>query len=259
MNKRVYQTVARKRACEGPPEPPEADIESLVGSKGWHTRGYLPHCDKPSTLQMLTFRLADAMPATRRHEWAALLEIEEDRERRTKLEAYLDLGYGQCFLKDPRAATALEEVVLRFDGVRYRIAAWVVMPNHCHLLVALWTTPMADLVKAWKGVSAHTTNRLVGRKGELWQEEYWDRYIRDEDHFRKAVRYIESNPVKAGLVRLAGEWPFSSANAKWRWSGPSRYQEAQLLHADGPRTPEHGPNWPAEMLAQKRANEQSNP
>jgi hypothetical protein len=86
MNRRVYETVARKRACEGPLEPGEAELERQLASKGWHTRGYLPHYDKPGTLQMLTFRLADAMPAGRRHEREALRRIEDERERRTKIE-----------------------------------------------------------------------------------------------------------------------------------------------------------------------------
>src|SRR5512133_1839035 len=100
MNRRVYETVARQRACEGPLDPAEAELERQLGSKGWHTRGYLPHYDKPGTLQMLTFRLADAMPAERRQEWEALLHIADERERRTRLEAYLDLGYGECVLRD---------------------------------------------------------------------------------------------------------------------------------------------------------------
>ena len=53
MNRRVYETVARKRACEGPLEPGEVELERQLASKGWHTRGYLPHYDKPDTLQML--------------------------------------------------------------------------------------------------------------------------------------------------------------------------------------------------------------
>ena len=73
MNRRVYETVARRRACEGPLEPGE--VERQLASKGWHTRGYLPHYDKPGILQMLTFRVADAMPASRRHEWEALSRI----------------------------------------------------------------------------------------------------------------------------------------------------------------------------------------
>jgi len=234
MNRRVYETVARKRVCEGPLAPAEAELEERLGSKGWHTRGYLPHYDKPGTMQMLTFRLADAMPAARRNEWEALLRIADEREKRTRLEAYLDLGHGACVLKDARCAAAVEEVVLRCDGERYRLAAWAVMPNHFHALVELWNLPLGGLIKAWKGASAHRVNGILGRTGPLWQEDYWDRYIRDEEHFRKAKRYVESNPVKAGLARLAAEWRWSSANAQWRWDGPSRYYGARLIHGSAP-------------------------
>ena len=168
----VRATVARKRITEGPLEPAEAELEARIGSKGWYTRGYLPHYDKPGTLQMLTFRLTDAMPVARRHEWEALLKIEDEREQRTKLEAYLDLGYGECVLKNPRAAGAVEEVLLRFDGERYRLAAWVVMPNHVHVLVELWTMPIGELLKAWKGASARAVNLVLGSSGTLWQRDY---------------------------------------------------------------------------------------
>ncbi len=225
----VRATVARKRITEGPLEPAEAELEARIGSKGWYTRGYLPHYDKPGTLQMLTFRLTDAMPVARRHEWEALLKIEDEREQRTKLEAYLDLGYGECVLKNPRAAGAVEEVLLRFDGERYRLAAWVVMPNHVHVLVELWTMPIGELLKAWKGASARAVNLVLGSSGTLWQRDYWDRYIRDEGHFRKARHYIESNPVKAALAKAPEQWARSSANPQWHWSGPSRYYGAQLV------------------------------
>lgn len=230
VNQRIYQFVRDKRAWEGPREPAEAAIEEAIGSKGWYTRGYLPHFDKPGTIQMVTFRLADAMPAALRHEWEALLALEDERERRTKLEAYLDGGRGECCLRDERVAAVVEEVFLRFDGQRYRIPAWVVMPNHVHLLFELWDLPMGELLKAWKGTSANAANRVLGRKGTFWQEEYWDRYMRDEAHFRKAKHYIEWNPIKAGLVRTPEEWAFGSANPRWQWSAPERYLQGQLLN-----------------------------
>jgi len=54
----------------------------------------------------------------------------------------------------------------------------------------------------------------LGRQGVLWQREYFDRYIRDEGHLQAVIAYIESNPVKAGLVRRAGDWPFGSARER---------------------------------------------
>jgi len=68
------------------------DEEHALGFLGWHERGYLPHCDFPGLVQFVTFRLADSMPASRRGEWEHLLKIEDVRERRTKLEDYLDRG-----------------------------------------------------------------------------------------------------------------------------------------------------------------------
>ena len=78
----------------------------------------------------------------------------------------------------------------------------------------MWQRPLSDLLTNWKGYSSRCINSLLGRRGKLWQEDYWDRYIRDEEHYRKVVHYIEWNPVKAGLVKSPEEWRFSSA--RWR-------------------------------------------
>ncbi len=232
MNRRIYQIIRDKREWEEPLEPAEAKHLESAGSKGWYTRGYLPHCDKPGLIQMITYRLADAMPAAHRREWEALLAIEDEQQRRTKIEAYLDKGYGKCHLRDRRVAALIEENLLHFDGQRYRLTAWVVMPNHVHVLAELWETPLPQVVLSWKNYTARVINRLLGRSGRLWETDFWDRYIRDEAHFNKAKHYIEWNPVKAGLVRSPGEWAFGSGNLKWQWDSSgdrTRYRGASLL------------------------------
>src|SRR5207247_6133226 len=83
---------------------PLTDEEKALGFLGWHERGYLPHCDYPGLIQCVTFRLADSMPASRRGEWEHLLKIEDVREKRTKLENYLDRGVGGCWLRNDRVA-----------------------------------------------------------------------------------------------------------------------------------------------------------
>ena len=203
----VSETIRDKRQWHTSPDAEAARL----GFRGWHSRGHLPHFDVPGIVQVLNYRLDDAMPASRRHEWAALLDITDELKRRTKLEDYLDRGLGNCELSDPKAASIVEENWLHLDGQDYRLLAWVVMPNHVHLLVEIWQTPMAELLQNWKGYTARRINRVLGRRGKLWQEDYWDRYIRDETHYRKVVHYIESNPVKAGLVKSPEQWPFSSA------------------------------------------------
>src|SRR6266849_1534272 len=85
------------------------DAEQALGFLGWHERGYLPHCDFPGLIQFVTFRLFDSMPASKREEWEHLLAIEDVREKRTKLEDYLDRGAGECHLRDPRIARLAED------------------------------------------------------------------------------------------------------------------------------------------------------
>src|ERR1041385_6986790 len=92
------------------------DEERRLGFLGWHERGYLPHCDFPNLVQFVTFRLEDSMPASRRGEWEYFLEIEDVRERRSKLEEYLDRGVGECQLRDALAAAICEEALLHFHN-----------------------------------------------------------------------------------------------------------------------------------------------
>ena len=190
----------------------QLDAQSRArGFIGWHQRGYLPHYDAPNCTQLVTLRLVDSLPASRRGEWEHLLGIENDRERRRQLEEYLDRGLGACWLRQPAIARLTEETLRFFDRQRYALLAWVVMPNHVHLLVEVWDTPLWQLVKSWKTFCAREANKLLGRNGPFWQREYMDTLIRNQAHLRTAIRYIETNPVRAKLVRVAAEWPWSSA------------------------------------------------
>jgi REP element-mobilizing transposase RayT len=213
----IGEFIRDKRAWN---EPLSADSGKL-GFQGWRSRGYLPHFDAPGVRQMITYRLADAMPASRRQEWEALLAIEDEREKRIQIEAYLDAGYGECFLKQPEIATLVQENLLHFDGARYRLLAWVVMPNHVHALIETTETPLAEILHGWKSFTGKAANRRLKRSGDFWQDEYFDRFIRDEEHFRKALCYIESNPVKAGLVKLPEEWLFGSARHRNAGDSPA--------------------------------------
>ena len=74
--------------------------QARAGFKGWHERGYLPHRDEPGLTQMVTFHVRDSFPTALRSEWAALLDMEDNAERRKKLQAYLDRGRGECPLRE---------------------------------------------------------------------------------------------------------------------------------------------------------------
>jgi len=182
----------------------------------WYSRGYVPHFDMPGLTQTMTFRLFDSMPQAVLELWSEglrrLPEKESDLERRKRIDAYLDQGHGSCYLKDDRLAVIVQNALLYYDSQRYLLHAWVVMPNHVHTLFtpeAGWT--LSQISHSWKSYTANDCNRVLTRKGEFWQREPFDRYIRNEQHYENAVRYIEHNPVKAGLGDKPEDWRWSSA------------------------------------------------
>lgn len=98
------------------------------------------------------------------------------------------------------------------DAQRYRLSSWVVMPNHIHYLLTRFEgIELAQLMQSFKSLTSHKANKLLRRKGQFWMPDYFDRYIRNAEHFAKTVRYIENNPVKARLCEQPQDWPFSSA------------------------------------------------
>jgi putative transposase len=184
--------------------------------RGWYSRGYLPHFDVPNLVQFITFRLADSIPsaAIKRIEDAISLLPPEKREaeKRIRLNKWLDKGYGRCWLALPEVARCVEDELLSTDGDECMLLGWCVMPNHVHVLAEVSDdVPLSKLVKTWKGASAAKANKLLGRKGTFWFREYWDRYIRDARHLHDVVRYIDRNPVKAGLAEKPEDWLYGSA------------------------------------------------
>lgn len=159
------------------------------------------------------------MPATILELWAS--EIRHlpgkrlDAERQLRIAAYLDAGHGACWLRNECIAEIVENTFLYFDNERYQLLAWVVMPNHVHVLLEMkpdW--PLDKIVQSWKTWSAKRANEVLQRSGTFWCRDFHDRYIRDDTHFSNARKYIERNPVKAGLCREAKDWRWSSA-----WAG----------------------------------------
>jgi REP element-mobilizing transposase RayT len=187
-------------------------LENLKqGFRGWHERGYLPHRDEPGLTQFVTFRLVDSFPESLRSEWEHLWKIEDDQWRGAELEAYLDRGRGGCHLRQSEIAQIVEDAVRFFHGERYDLRAWVVMPNHVHALFRVDVTPMAEILESWKKHTAQKANRLLRRRGEFWQTDYWDTFMRSSEHELETRRYIENNPVKASLVPDPKTWSWSSA------------------------------------------------
>ncbi len=176
---------------------------------------YLPHWRQDGATYFVTFRLGDALPQEKleylqrlRAEWERTHPPprneqtweEYAREVARRTEAWLDEGYGDCFFRDPRHAEQLEEALLHFQEQRYYVSCYVVMPNHCHALMrpfAGWE--LEDVLQGLKGVVAHRVNSVIGRRGSIWQEESYDRIVRDDEHLWRAIAYMGRNPRRAGL------------------------------------------------------------
>jgi REP element-mobilizing transposase RayT len=131
-------------------------------------------------------------------------ELEElARETMRRVEQWLDQGMGSCRLKDPRAAKVVVEAMHHFDGARYELGCYVVMPNHVHAVVRPLLhqeEPLERILQSWKRHTAREINQLFNQEGHLWQDESFDRIIRDEEHLWRAIQYIGANPLKAGFT-----------------------------------------------------------
>ena len=182
--------------------------------KDWHRRFHsVPHRENKA-LQSITFRLYDSLPKEVIEEIKLKLDINEDDDSydsiqyqrlRQKIAEYEDAGYGQCFLRDKRIAAIMQDTLKHFDGERYQLICWCIMPNHVHVLIEVnegWS--LSRIMHGWRSYTAKEANRILGRTGKFWMEEYYDRYIRDDNHLQKTINYILNNPANAGL----DEWPW---------------------------------------------------
>jgi putative transposase len=206
---------------------------------GWRSRGYLPHYDGAGETQHIIFRLADSLPK----QALAAVEHAPREERLDHAETSLDRGFGSRALARPDIASVVANALQRFDGRRYRLLAWCVMPTHVHVLSQQaegW--PLAGIVHSWKSFTSLQANRILGRSGPFWARDYFDRAMRSEGQVDRACGYIEANPVIAGLCQDPAEWPWSSASAAR--SNKSR------LEAGGPGgTTQALPTTPSELWA----------
>ena len=177
----------------------------LVPDPEWCSRGYLPHRDALNLVQTVTFRLSDSLPAC---VVERLQRVKDEPERRRRTEVYLDAGYGACYLRGTAVAGMVEGALLHFDGARYRMLAWSVMPNHVHALFEpLPDQSLERVIHSWKSFTVHEANRMLARSGEFWEPDYFDRYIRDEEHYANAVRYIARNRSRfSSAARESRPW-----------------------------------------------------
>jgi putative transposase len=180
------------------------------------TGNRLPHWQQESAVYFVTFRLADAVPRHLRDRWEDervtwlkfhpepwTAEVEREYHKRFSgtMERWLDAGYGSCVLRQNGCARIVAEALHHFDVERLALISSVVMPNHVHVVfVQNPEYPLEKLLRSWKTFAARQINQVTQHVGSIWQRDYFDRLIRDQQHFANCVRYIRRNPEKACLT-----------------------------------------------------------
>jgi type I restriction enzyme R subunit len=198
---------------------PEAEVRITAGN--------LPHWYQPGVTYFVTFRTEDSVPREaadlwhrRRDDWLLrhgidptasdwkqtfrrLPDIAQDEYHSTftrEFLEYLDRGFGACVLRKPELARLVARSLCHFDGDRYHLGDFVVMPNHVHLLVCLLgSTEIESQCYSWKKYTATQINRALGQSGRFWQEESFDHLVRSPEQFAYLQRYIAANPHQAKI------------------------------------------------------------
>ena len=191
------------------------------------SHGHLPHWFQPGATYFVTFRTDDSVPATMANDWfrrrnnwlvehginpvgtwklqldslPAEVRLQYHKNFTDEFMDYLDRGMGECQLRRPELAAIVAKSLRHFDGVRYHLGDFAVMPNHVHVLVGLLgTTDIERQCYSWKKFTATQINERLGQSGRFWQEESFDHLVRHAGQFEALQRYIADNPKRAGLV-----------------------------------------------------------
>jgi ATP-dependent DNA helicase DinG len=184
----------------------------------------LPHWRQAGATYFVTFRLADAMPQGKLKQWQAEQEQwlrehpephsaaqqQEYHSRFTdRLQDWMDAGYGKCLLREPQVSKLVEDALRFFDGERYLLGTFVVMPNHVHALVRpVEGHKLSDILHSWKSFTANKINEALKLSGTVWLDESFDCLVRSTAQLEKYASYIRENPEKTGLkpseYRLGG-------------------------------------------------------
>jgi 1-hydroxy-2-methyl-2-(E)-butenyl 4-diphosphate synthase len=188
-----------------------------------HDSTYLPHWRIPGATYAITFRLKDSIPSSVLEDYQSrkkifatrLQELTSQGGSRSSLEALVSIrseiagfqesfldttlnqSHGECLLRKPEIAGLMESAMKYFDGERYTLFAWSVMPNHVHAVLRPEEgQDLAKIVQSWKSFVAKKANEILGRTGSFWHEEYYDHVATDADDFRHQVNYVLENPRK---------------------------------------------------------------
>ena len=172
--------------------------------------GNLPHWSQ-ACATFVTFRLADSLPQEKLAEFIGertswldshpkpideAAEVEYRVRFQKRFHDWLDAGYGSCILREASVRQVVEKSLMDFADIRYSLYAFVVKPNHVHVLFMPEDGfDGRQIVRAWKSYTAKQINRLLNRTGIVWQKESYDHLVRDVRQFNAYRAYIRHNDV----------------------------------------------------------------
>lgn len=174
-------------------------------------RRHLPHWQPPGQDLFITWRLFGSLPA----KFRPPSPVETSGKQFVRFDRELDRARtGPVWLEEPRVAEAAFRELRRahLDKELFRLLAYVLMANHVHILVEP-LAPLSRITHDVKGATAYRANLILSHTHKrFWQDESFDHWVRNPAEGEKIRRYIENNPVAAGLVSRPEEWPWSSAS-----------------------------------------------
>lgn len=207
-------------------------------------KNFLPHIRPIGATFFITIRLKDALPQHTVRELKAEFEQKkaeimekypDDSEKELYYESKRHFGrydhqldhkpYGECYLKHPEVADIVVQELQKLDDKYYELQSYCIMPNHIHILIDTSIqlhgknidetnldeeyTQLNDVLREFKGRSGYYCNKKLGRRGNFWQRDSYDHYVRDDTEWGNIANYIMQNPAKAGLVENSQDWQHS--------------------------------------------------
>jgi len=206
----------RQDACDTVPQASSLPVFNPITEVQQTRRKNLPHWTQEDSTYFVTFRLADSIAKCRIDEHKELREkwkqhhqppyTEQEQKQfeqlfSERINTWLDEGAGSCILRNPKISKIVADSMMHFDGERYVLNEWVIMPNHVHVLV----TPksgftLASILHSWKSYSAQQINKSLSKNSAVWKQESYDHIVQNTEELNNIRKYIRNNPAKIGIT-----------------------------------------------------------
>ncbi len=191
-------------------------------------RGRLPHWEVEDGRYFVTIHLAGAIPKQgieRIQQLSAELQQGESpnsvesqlplmRTIFRQMEEWLDRAEHNTLLNAPAVAEMVIEAIQHRSQIQHwELFGFVIMPNHVHLFLSVLQGTLKESIDDFKRWTGHKAAKLISLPNDrFWQDEWFDHWSRSDEQDERIVRYIQQNPVKAGLVPAAADWKYGSGS-----------------------------------------------